>query len=133
MFGRLTTTPVLQLDPNVQIEDAVADLLEVAEQPQIARWIEFRDSLLLFAVVSGTPQSGAIYWLDRRNRTWYLIDFEDQEYGGYNLQQFDELLQQCGFLMLIERPGLLRSGLPWILHIGNEPEARLTETTFRIN
>jgi hypothetical protein len=83
--------------------------------------------------VSGNPQSGAIYWLDRKNGTWYSIDFDDQEYGGYNVNQFEALLEQCRFLSLVERPGLLRSGLPWRLEMGKGPEARLTETTFEVN
>jgi hypothetical protein len=60
------------------VETAVATLLEAAEQPEVARWIEFPNSVLLFTVVSGNPQSGAIYWLDRKKGTWYSIDFDDQ-------------------------------------------------------
>jgi hypothetical protein len=84
-------------------------------------------------IVSGNPQSGAIYWLDQQNGTWYSIDFDDEEYGGYNVKQFEALLQQCSFLSMVERPELLRSGLPWTLATGKGPEARLTETTFEVN
>jgi hypothetical protein len=98
MFGRMTISPVLQLNPNSHLEAAVAALLQAAEQPQIVRWIEFPNSVLLFAIVSGNPQSGAIYVLDRKNVTWYAIDFDDQEYGGYNLKQFEALIKGCSFL-----------------------------------
>jgi len=47
---------------------------------------------LLFAIVSGNPQSGAIYRLEHKNATWYSVDFDDQEYGGNNIQQFASLL-----------------------------------------
>ena len=122
MFGRMTISPVLQLEPTSHLEAAVAELLQAAEQPEVARWIEFPNSVLLFAIVSGNPQSGAIYVLDRKSGTWYAIDFDDQEYGGYNLSQFDALLKECSFLSLVERPGLLRSGLPWTLEMGKTPE-----------
>jgi hypothetical protein len=125
MFGQMTATPVLRLNPSSQLDEAVADLLQVAEQPQIVRWIEFPNSVLLFAIVSGNPQSGAIYLLDRKNGTWYAIDFNDQEYCGYNVEQFEALLTECSFLSLVERPGLLRSGLPWTLEMGKAPEVRV--------
>src|SRR5712691_7756850 len=115
MFGQMTTTPVLRLNPSSQLDDAVAALLQVAEQPQIVRWIEFPNSVLFFAIVSGNPQSGAIYVFDRKSGTWYAIDFDDQEYSGYNVKQFETLLKECSFLDLVERPGLLRSALPWTL------------------
>ena len=125
MFGRMTISAVLQLNQNSPIETAVAALLQEAEQPEIVRWVEFPSSLLLFAIVSGNSQSGAIYVLDRKSGSWYAIDFDDQEYGGYNLKQFEALLEECRFLSLVERPGLLRSGLPWTLEMGKAPEVRV--------
>ena len=125
MFGRMTISPVLQLNPNGHLESAVGTLLQAAEQPEIFRWIEFPNSLLLFAIVSGNPQSGAIYVLDRKSGIWYAIDFDDQEYAGYNVEQFEALLKECSFLSLVERPGLLRSGMPWTLEMGKPPEVRV--------
>ena len=115
----------MQLNPNSDLEAAIAALLQAAEQPEIVRRIEFPTSVLLFAVVSGNPQSGAIYLLDRKNETWYAVDFEDQKYSGYNVKQFEALLEECSFLSLVERPGLLRSGLPWTLDVGRPPEVRV--------
>jgi hypothetical protein len=100
----------------------VAELLQAAEQPEVVRWIEFPNSVLIFAIVSGNPQSGAIYVLDRKSCTWYSIDFDDQEYAGYTVEQFEALLKECSFLSLVERPGLLRSGLAWMLEAGKAPE-----------
>jgi hypothetical protein len=125
MFGRMTISPVLQLNPNSHLEGAVAELLQAAEQPEVVRWIEFPNSVLLFAIVSGNPQSGAIYMLDRKSGVWYAIDFDDQEYSGYNVEQFEALLKECSFLSLVERPGLLRSGMPWTLEMGNAHEVRV--------
>jgi hypothetical protein len=125
MFGTMTILPVLQVNSNNELETAIEALLHAAEDPEIVKWIEFRNSLLLFAMVPDNSQSGAIYFLDRKNGVWYAIDFDDQEYGGYNLKQFEALLQEYSFLSLIERPGLLRSGLPWRLEMGKGPEARV--------
>ena len=125
MFGRMTVSPVLQLEPNSHLEPAVAALLQATEQPEVVRWIEFPASVLLFAIVSGNPQSGAIYVLDRKSGTWYAIDFDDQEYGGYNAKQLEALLKECSFLSLVERPGFLRSGLRWMLEPGKAPEVRV--------
>ena len=125
MFGRMTISPVLQLEPTSRLEAAVAELLQAAEQPEVVRWIEFPNSVLLFAIVSGNPQSGAIYVLDRKNGTWYAIDFDDQEYGGYNVMQFEALIKECSLLSLVERPGLLRCSLPWMLDMGKAPEVRV--------
>jgi hypothetical protein len=125
MFGRMTISSVLQLEPTSHLEAAVAELLQAAEQPEIFRWIEFPNSLLLFAIVSGNPQSGAIYMFDRKIGIWYAIDFDDEEYGGYNLRQFEALVKECSFLSLVERPGLLRNGMPWMLEPRKTPEVRV--------
>jgi len=125
MFGRMTISPIVQLEPTSRLEAAVAELLQAAEQPEVVRWIEFPKSVLLFAIVSGNPQSGAIYVLDRKVGVWYSIDFDDEEYGGYNLTQFEALVKECSFLSLVERPGLLRSCLPWTLEMGKPPEVRV--------
>jgi len=54
---------------------------------------------------------------------WFSVDFEDNQFGGYSLVQFETLLKACRFLDLVERPGLWRSDLPWVLSPGKPPEA----------
>jgi hypothetical protein len=81
--------------------------------------------VLLFLLVPGDPESGALYVLDRRKGTWYAVDFEDEQYGGYSVAQLEMLLRECSFLDLVERPGLLRTSLPWVLEPGKAPEARV--------
>ena len=125
MFGRMLISPALQVECGTDLQTAAAALLAATEQPDIARWIEFPSSLLLFLLVPGDPDSGAIYILDRRKGIWYAIDFEDEQFGGYNLCQLDELLQKCGFLGLVEQPGRWRNGLRWSLEPGRRPEVRV--------
>ena len=115
MFGRMMVEPVVHVYPGVDLQTAVTALIKVAENVEIVRWIELPASVLLFLLVPGDPESGAAYVLDRKNGTWYAIDFEDEQFGGYSVSQLEKLLNDCKFLDLIERPGLWRSGLRWMV------------------
>jgi hypothetical protein len=123
MFGRMMVSPVVQVDPGFDLPGAVAALIKVAENVEIVRWIEFPASVLLFLLVPGDPDSGAAYVLDRKKGTWYAVDFEDEQFGGYSVTQLEMLLKDCNFLDLIERPGLWRAGLQWVVMPGMRPEA----------
>jgi hypothetical protein len=123
MFGLMMIQPLVQVDPGVDLQSAMAALMKVTETVEIVRWIELPASVLLFLLVPGDPDSGAVYVLDRKNGTWYAADFEDEQFGGYSVSQLESLLKDCKFLDLIERPGLWRSGLPWVVVPGTEPEA----------
>ena len=100
MFGRMMVEPILQVNPDPNLETAVAALLEAADTAEIIRWIEFPASVLLFLLVPGDPESGALYVLDRKRGTWYAVDFEDEQYGGYSVAQLEMLLNECNFLGL---------------------------------
>ncbi len=123
MFGRMMVSPVVQVDPGFDLPGAVAALIKVAENVEIVRWIELPSSVLLFLLVPGDPDSGAVYVLDRKKGTWYAVDFEDEQFGGYSVSQLETLLKECNFLDLIERPGLWRTGLRWVVLPGMLPEA----------
>jgi len=45
-----------------------------------------------------------------------------EQFGGYSVSQLEELLNDCKFLDLVERPGLWRTGLPWVVVPGKPPE-----------
>ena len=123
MFGRMMIEPLVQVDPGADLQSAMDALVKVTETVEIVRWIEFPASVLLFLLVPADPDSGAVYVLDRKNGTWYAVDFEDEQFGGYSVSQLEMLLKDCNFLDLIERPGLWRAGLPWIVLPGTRPEA----------
>ena len=122
MFGRMMVEPVVQLDSGVDLQAAVDALTKVAENVEIVRWIELPASVLLFLLVPGDPDSGAVYVLDSKKGIWYAVDFEDEQFGGYSVSQLEMLLKDCNFLDLIELPGLWRAGLPWIVLTGTRPE-----------
>ncbi|MGA7462284.1 MAG: hypothetical protein WBW69_18775 [Candidatus Korobacteraceae bacterium] len=115
--------PVVQLDPGVDLQTAITALLKAAENVKIVHWIELPASVLLFLLVLGDPDSGAVYVLDRKKGTWYAVDFEDEQFGGYSVSQLETLLKECNFLDLIERPGFWRTGLQWVVLPGMVPEA----------
>ena len=123
MFGRMTIELLVQVDTGADLQSAIAALVKVTETVEIVRWIEFPASVLLFLLVPGDPDSGAVYVLDRKNGTWYAVDFEDEQFGGYSVTQLEMLLKDCNFLDLIERPGLWRAGLQWVVIPGMGPEA----------
>ena len=121
MFGRMIVTPILQVGRDADLETAITSLSRAAEQAEIGRWIEFPNSVLLFLLVPEDPESGAVYILDRKTGTWCSVDFDDQQYGGYSVSQFEELLRDCHFLDLVERPGLWRTGFSWYGESGKRP------------
>ena len=105
MFGHMKAQPILAV-PTTSIEPAVAALLAITEKAQPVRWIEFPTSLLLLV---------SVQVFDRRTGTWFWIDFDDQQYGGYSTSDFDLLIHEYDFLSLVERPGLLRATPGWLL------------------
>ena len=123
MFGRMMVTPIVQVGADADLQTAITALLQAAEQPEIVRWIEFPASVLLFLLVPGDPESGVVYVLDRKKGIWYSLDFEDEQFGGYSVSHLETLLTDCKFLQLVERPGLWRTGLPWLVLPGRVPEA----------
>ena len=121
----MMVTPILEVGKDADLPTAIIALLEAAEQAEIARWIEFPASVLLFLLVPGDPESGAVYVLDRKKGTWYAVDFDDEQFGGYSVSQLEQLLGECRFLDLVERAGLWRTGLSWCVEPGKAPEARV--------
>jgi hypothetical protein len=121
MFGHMKAQPILAAGTS-SIDPAIVRLLAITDNAQLVRWIEFPASVLLFISVQEDPESGAFYVLDRRTGTWFWIDFDDQQYGGYSVSDFDLLVQEYDILSLVERPGLLKATPGWILKPGKPAE-----------
>jgi hypothetical protein len=67
MFGRMTISPTVQVQPDSDLHTAVAALLQVTEQPEIVRWVEFPASVLLFLLVPAIRNPGrSTSWTARR-------------------------------------------------------------------
>ena len=90
--------PIVQVESGVKLQTAIAVLTKITEYVEIVRWIELPPSVLLFLLIPGDPESGAVCVLDRKNGTWYSVDFEDEQFGGCSLAQFENLLKDREFL-----------------------------------
>ena len=122
MFGRMKAEPILALKTGCSIEEAVQMLIHATDGAQPVRWLEFPSAILICLAVSDDPASGAFYLLDRKQRVWLWIDFDDEAYGGYSVRDFDRLVHDYDVLSLVERPALLRAGSGWILEPGKPAE-----------
>ena len=102
----LLTVEELGLDRRATVEEASIGLARVAEA-KIVRWTQFPAGVLFFTLVSGDPESGALYVLDRKSGVFYWLNFDDEKWGGYNLDDFRVLVRQHKLTTLAQRPGLL--------------------------
>jgi hypothetical protein len=122
MFGHMKAEPILKVKPACPAGEAVITLTKATDETQAVRWMEFPAAVLLFVIVTGDPQSGAVYILERKTGTWFWVDFEDEQYGGYSISDFDLLVQEYDFLSLVERPSLLKATAGWLLEAGKPAE-----------
>lgn len=128
MFGKMSVMAVLDLrkaprDVANSPEGAVARLLELTEHPKIEKWVQFPKAVFVFLVVPGDPESGAFYVYNWVERIWYWVDFEDENFGGYSVSDFDRLVRECRFLDIVEHPRLLASKDGWVLEPGLRPRS----------
>ena len=129
MFGQMNVDRLIQIQSGCSndrsdLDRAVSALLDQTDHPEIARWIQFPAAVLLFLVIPGDPESGAFYVFDRKRRTWFWVDFDDQKYGGYAIADFEELVKRSPFLSLIEQPRLLEGGGQWFVQPGSPLHCR---------
>jgi hypothetical protein len=127
MFGEMNVIPIANLRHAPEevggcVEGAVARLLDVTEHPKIEKWVQLPKALFVFLVVSGDPESGAFYIYDRHARVWFWLDFEDENFGGYTVGDFEKLVRDCRFLDLVERPHLLPGKNRWVIQPGLRPQ-----------
>ena len=126
MFGGMNAIPVLDLRSAPEeiansADRAVARLLEVTDHPRIERWIQFPKAVLVFLVVAGDLESGAFYVYDRQAKVWYWIDFNDDQFGGYAVADFDRLVRECHFFDIVEQPSVLVKKSGWVVQFGGRP------------
>ena len=112
LLPRLTASVILTLadlglDRRVGLDEASRGLAERSEA-QIARWVQFPAGALFFTLVPGDPESGAVYVFDRKAGVFYLLDFDDQKWGGYSLADYEALERTYKLSLLAQRPWLLK-------------------------
>ena len=106
-----TATPILTLkdlgfEGTVGVDQASRGLAELSEA-QIVRWVQFPAGALFFVLTQGDPRSGAFYIFDRRNGVFYSVDFNDQNWGGYSVAEYEALERTHRISQLAQRPWLL--------------------------
>ena len=81
------------------------------------------------------PRIGRVLGFDCKTSTWFWIEFDDQQYGSYNVSDFDDLVHEYDILSLVERTALLKAIPRWMLEPGKPAEnvfqPRLTEIRSR--
>ena len=127
MFGQMNVVPILNLqklaeEDGSSVDRAVARLLELTDHPTIEKWIQLPQAVFVFLVVAGDPASGAFYVYDRRSHIWFWVDFDDDKFGGYTVDDFERLVRECRFLDLVERPQRLTGPSRWLVRSGACPE-----------
>jgi hypothetical protein len=75
-------------------------------------------------MVPGDPESLEFHVFDRKQRTLYMVDFEDQAYGGYKLADCERLVWQSHFLRLVEQAMLLECNGQWFVEPGSPLRCR---------
>jgi len=108
----MTATAILTLEdlglgPRSDLDQATRKLAERSEA-QIVRWVQFPSGALFFMLAPGEPDSGAIYVFDRKAGVFYLIDFNDQKWGGRSLAEYETLERTCRLTLLAQQPSLLK-------------------------
>ena len=106
-----TAIPILTLkdlgfEGTVSLDQASRGLAERSEA-QIVRWVQYPAGALFFILTQGDPSSGAVYVFDRRNGVFYFVVFNDQNWGGYSLAEYEVLERTHRISRLAQRPWLL--------------------------
>ena len=104
--ARVLTIGDLGLDRRAGAEETGEALARIAEA-EIVRWVQFPAGILFFTLVSGDPESGGLYILDRKTGVIYSLNFDDQKWGGYSLEDYHGLVREHKLTVLAQRPRLL--------------------------
>jgi hypothetical protein len=78
--------------------DQASSALAECSEAQIVRWVQFPTGVLFFTLVPGDPESGV----------FYSIDFDDEKWGGYSLDDYKTLEAEYCLSSLARRPWLLK-------------------------
>lgn len=107
-FSKLFTVQELGFkNPEPFVGPLIRQFLKIGEAVA-GRWIEMPQGILLFQMVPGVPDSGAIYLYDRREQVFYIACFDGND-DHLTLEEFNQLLVEYDLLQYAEQPGLIQS------------------------
>ena len=74
----------------------------------LKKWLDYAKGALLFVMVPEEPESGMFYIYDRARQTFFMVDLaEASRYGGYRLDEFDQMAQAFDLKALAQNPRML--------------------------
>ena len=85
-------------------------ILEFARwaEGHLRKWLDYARGALLFVMVPEEPESGMFYIYDRARQAFFMVDpAEVARYGGYRLEEFEQMAQVFGLKALAQNPQVL--------------------------
>ena len=94
-------------DSGLFVDRIIREFLKIGEAVA-GRWIQMPHGILIFQMVPGEADSGAIYLYDRDQQVFYLIGFDGPE-DNLTIEEFDQLMAEYSLLQFAEQPDLARA------------------------
>ena len=89
-------------------EDALILAFARWAEGQLKKWLDYAKGALLFVMVPEDPESGMFYIYDRARQRFYMVDLSEVDrYGGYRLEEFEQMAQTFGLKALAQNPRTL--------------------------
>lgn len=91
-------------------EDALILAFARWAEGRLNKWLDYAKGALLFVMVPNDPESGMFYVYDRARRTFFMVDVaEVDRYGGYRIDEFEQMAQVFGLKALAQNPRALNA------------------------
>ena len=89
-------------------EDALILAFARWAEGQLKKWLDYAKGALLFVMVPDDPESGMFYIYDRAGQRFFMVDLSEVDrYGGYRLDEFEQMAQVFGLKALAQNPHTL--------------------------
>ena len=89
-------------------EDALILAFARWAEGQLKKWLDYAKGALLFVMVPEDPESGMFYIYDRARQRFFMVDLSEVDrYGGYRLEEFEQMAQVFGLKALAQNPQTL--------------------------
>ena len=86
-------------------EDALIRAFARWAEGQLKKWLDYAKGALLFVMVPEDPESGMFYIYDRARQRFFMVDLSEVDrYGGYRLEEFEQMAQVFGLKALAQNP-----------------------------
>jgi len=97
MFGQMMVNPVCAARPRRRSADSDSHTNKGRRKRRNRSLDRVAGVGLLFLLVPGDPDSGAVYVLDRKKETWYVGGLRGRTIRRYSVSQLEVLFRDCNF------------------------------------